>query len=80
MKSEAGDEIISEFVALSPKSYAYKYCETRREQSERGITFSFWETMDAQDHKRVLDADQSQTRKLYGIRSFNLGSFEFDFR
>ena len=27
MKNEVGDKIITEFVALSPKSYAYKYCE-----------------------------------------------------
>ena len=43
MKNEVGEEIITEFVALSPKSYAYKYCEKEVKKNEGGFPFSFRE-------------------------------------
>jgi hypothetical protein len=40
MKNEVGDKIITEFVALSPKSYAYKYCE-KEVKKAKGFPFQF---------------------------------------
>jgi hypothetical protein len=70
-KSEVGSQIITEFVALSPKSYCYKYCE-KEVKKAKGVSLAISEkTMDFADYKRVLDSNQSQTRTIYGIRSFN---------
>jgi hypothetical protein len=70
-KSEVGSKIITEFVALSPKSYCYKYC-SQEVKKAKGVSLSISEkTMDFADYKRVLDSNQSQTRTIYGIRSFN---------
>ena len=70
-KSEVGSKIITEFVALSPKSYSYKYC-LQEVKKAKGVSLAISEkTMDFSDYKRVLDSNQSQTRTIYGIRSFN---------
>ena len=70
-KSEVGSAIITEFVALSPKSYSYKYC-SKEVKKAKGVSLSVLEkTMQFSDYKRVLDSNQSQTRTIYGIRSFN---------
>ena len=70
-KSEVGSAIITEFVALSPKSYCYKYC-SKEVKKAKGVSLSVSEkTMDFSDYKRVLASNQSQTRTIYGIRSFN---------
>ena len=64
MKNEVAEKIITEFVALSPKSYAYKYCETEV-KTAKGVSLSVSEkTMDFNDYKRVLDSNNSQTRKI----------------
>ena len=71
MKNEVGDKIITEFVALSPTSYAYKYCE-KEVKKAKGVSLSVSEkTMDFQNHKRVLDSNNSQKREIHGIRSFS---------
>ena len=70
-KSEVGSKIITEFVALSPKSYCYKYC-LQEVKKAKGVSLSISDkTMDFADYKRVLDSNQPQTRTIYGIRSFN---------
>ena len=70
-KSEVGSKIITEFLALSPKSYSYKYC-TKEIKKAKGVSLSVSDkTMEFADYKRVLDSNQSQTRTIYGIRSFN---------
>ena len=70
-KSEVGSKIITEFVALSPKSYCYKYC-SKEIKKAKGVSLSISDkTMDFLDSKRVLDSNQPQTRTIYGIRSFN---------
>ena len=70
-KSEVGSKIITEFVALSPKSYCYKYC-LQEVKKAKGVSLSISDkTMTFADYKRVLDSNQSQTRTIYGIRSFN---------
>jgi hypothetical protein len=70
-KSEVGSKIITEFVALSPKSYCYKYC-SQEVKKAKGVSLAISEkTMDFADYKRVMDSNQSQTRTIYGIRSFN---------
>ena len=75
MKNEVGDNIITEFVALSPTSYAYKYCE-KEVKNAKGVSLSVSEkTMDFNDYKRVLDSNKSQTRKITGIRSLNQQMF-----
>ena len=77
MKNEVGEKIITEFVSLSPKSYAYKYCETEVKKA-KGVSLAISDkTMDFNDYKRVLDSNNSQTRKIYGIRSFNQQLFTF---
>ena len=44
MKNEVGDKIITEFIALSLKSYAYKYCEKEVKTTKgEGVPFSFRE-------------------------------------
>ena len=70
-KSEVGSKIITEFVALSPKSYSYKYCEKEIKKA-KGVSLAISDkTMEFSDYKRVMDSNQSQTRTIYGIRSFN---------
>ena len=70
-KSEVGSKIITEFVALSPKSYSYKYCNKEIKKA-KGVGLSVSDkTMEFADYKRVLDSNQGQTRTIYGIRSFN---------
>jgi hypothetical protein len=70
-KSEVGSKIITEFVALSPKSYCYKY-SSEKVKKAKGVSLAISEkTMAFSDYKRVLDSDQIQTRTIYGIRSFN---------
>jgi hypothetical protein len=70
-KSEVGSKIITEFVALSPKSYCYKYC-LEEVKKAKGVSLAISEkTMAFSDYKRVLDSNQTQTRTIYGIRSFN---------
>ncbi len=70
-KSETGSKVITEFVALSPKSYAYKYCE-KDVKKAKGVSLSVSEkTMEFADYTRVMETNQSQTRTIYGIRSFS---------
>ena len=67
---EVGSKIITEFVALSPKSYCYKYW-LQEVKKAKGVSLSISEkTMAFADYKRVLDSNQPQTRTIYGIRSF----------
>ena len=42
MKSEVGSKIITEFVALSPKSYSYKYRENEIKKA-KGVSLSLSE-------------------------------------
>ena len=70
-KSEVGSKIITEFLALSPKSYSYKY-STKEVKKAKDVSLSVSDkTMDFADYKRVLDSNQSQTRTINGIRSLN---------
>ena len=63
-KSEVGSKIITEFVALSPKSYCYKYC-LEEVKKAKGVSLSISEkTMTFSDYKRVLDSNQPQTRTI----------------
>ncbi len=58
-------------MALSPKSYSYKYC-LEEVKKAKGVSLSISKkTMTFADYKRVLDSNQTQTRTIYGIRSFN---------
>ena len=41
-KSEVGSKIITEFVALSPKSYCYKYCEKELKKA-KGVSLAISE-------------------------------------
>jgi hypothetical protein len=62
---------MSEFFALSPKSYSYKYCAMETKKA-KGLSLSVSDkTMEFADYKKVLDSNQSQTITIYGIRSFN---------
>jgi hypothetical protein len=70
-KSEVGSKIITGFVALSPKSDSYKY-SSEEVKKAKGVSLAISEnTMAFSDYKRVLDSNQTQTRTIYGIRSFN---------
>jgi len=70
-KNETGSKVITEFLALSPKSYSYKYCE-KEVKKAKGVAFPVSEkTMSFNDYHRVLDSNQGQTRPIYSIRSFN---------
>ena len=56
---------------MSPKSYAYKYCE-KEVKKAKGVSLSVSEkTMEFADYKRVMETNRSQTRTIYGIRSFS---------
>ena len=71
MKNETGNKVIIEFLALSPKSYCYKYAE-KEVKKAKGVSLSVSEkTMEFNDYHRVLNSNNSQTRPIYGIRSFN---------
>ena len=64
-------KIITEILALSPKSYSYKYCEKEIKKA-KGVSLSVSDkTMEFAEYKRVLDSNQGQNRIIYGIRSFN---------
>ena len=39
MKNETGSKVITEFLALSPKSYAYKYAEKETKKA-KGVALS----------------------------------------
>ena len=39
MKNETGSKVITEFLALSPKSYAYKYCGKETKKA-KGVALS----------------------------------------
>ena len=41
-KSEVGSQIITEFVALSPKSYCYKYCQQEVKKA-KGVSLAISE-------------------------------------
>ena len=71
MKSEVGSKIITEFCALSPKSYCYKYCE-KEVKKAKGVSLNVSEkTMAFCDYEGVMSGSGYQTRDIYGIRSFN---------
>ena len=71
MKSEVGSKIITEFVGLGPKSYAYRYCDVEVKKA-KGVSLTVSEkTMTFNDYKRVMTSNNSQTRPIVGIRSFN---------
>ena len=75
MKNETGSTVITEFLALSPKSYAYKY-SGKETKKAKGVALAVSEkTMNFNDYHRVLDSNNSQTRQIYGIRSFNQQMF-----
>ena len=70
MKSEVGSKIITEFCALSPKSYCYKYCE-KEVKKAKGVSLNVSEkTMAFCDYEGVMSGSGYQTRDIYGIRSF----------
>lgn len=66
-----GSKIITEFVALRPKSYYYKYCD-KEVRKCKGVSLTVSDkTMAFSDYKRVMDSNKTQIRTIYGIRSFN---------
>ena len=70
-KNETGSKIISEFLSLSPKLYAYKYADTEVKRA-KGVSLSVSDkAMDFDDYQRTLETGNIQTRKIYGIQSFN---------
>jgi len=70
-KSEVGSDIITEFVALSAKSYCYKYNKKEVKKS-KGVSLAVSnKTMSFADYKRVMITNKLQTRPIYSIRSFN---------
>ena len=75
LKSEVSDNIITEFLALSPKCYSYRYLvegKTKESKKAKGISMSVVDkTIKYDDYHEVLTTEESQTRKIYGIRSFN---------
>lgn len=74
-KSEVGSKIITEFCALSPKSYSYKYCQKECKKA-KGVSLSVSDkTMSFEDYKLVLESNKFQTRNIYAIRSFNQNIF-----
>ncbi len=63
-KSEVCSKIITEFVALSPKSYSYTYCEKEIKKA-KGVSLAVSDkTMEVADYKRASDSNQSQTRTI----------------
>ncbi len=71
LKLEVGSKIITEFLALSPKSYSYNYCSKEIKKAKGVSLFVSGKTMAFEDYRRVLDRNPSQTKTIYGIRSFN---------
>jgi hypothetical protein len=71
MKSEVGSKVITEFLALSPKSYAYKYADKETKKA-KGVSLAVSDkTMNFDDYHRTLLNQSIQTRPIYNIRSFN---------
>lgn len=75
MKSEVGENVLVEFLALNPKCYSYKYLvEGKVKESKRakGISMPVVDkTIKFDDYREVMSTEESQTRKIHGIRSFN---------
>ena len=69
-KDEAGGKIISEFVGLRPKLYAYKMHEGKEEKRCKGVKKAVVKrSINFEDYKTCLFTGKPQTRKMNVIRS-----------
>jgi hypothetical protein len=86
-KSEVKSDIITEFIALSPKSYAYNYMhfevdkktkeigkfeKIKTTKKAKGVSKSVTDkTINIGNYIKVLETGEKQKRIVYSIRSFN---------
>ena len=69
-KDEAGGKIISEFVGLRPKLYAYKMHEGKEEKRCKGVKkAAVKRSINFEDYKTCLFTGKPQTRTMHVIRS-----------
>ena len=70
-KSEVGSKIITEFCALSAKSYSFKYCDLEVKKA-KGVSKAVTDKLiNFEDYKRCMESNNIQTRPIYSIQSFN---------
>ena len=69
-KDEAGGKIVSEFVGLRPKLYAYKMHEGKEEKRCKGVKKAVVKrSINFEDYKTCLFTGKPQTRTMNAIRS-----------
>jgi len=83
-KDEANSLLITEFIALNPKVYSFKYydsldaTETKNKKTLKGISkTTVKKEISHNDYIDVLETNEKQSRKVYSIRSFNHELFTY---
>jgi hypothetical protein len=77
MKDELHSQILTEFIALSPKCYGYKYIEIasgeiKEKTKAKGVSTTVVEkTLPFSLYKKTLETDITVSRDITAIRSFN---------
>ncbi len=83
-KDENNGLIITEFIALNPKVYSFKYCdsletnEIKNKKTLKGISKTTVKNeISHKDYTDVLENNETKTRQVYSIRSFNHELFTY---
>ena len=75
MKSEVGENIITEFCALNPKCYSYRYVveeKIKENKKAKGISMAVVDqTMDFNHYQKVMESNKPEERFIYSLTSFN---------
>jgi hypothetical protein len=70
MKDECGGKLMSEFIGLRAKLYAYKMCEGKEEKRCKGVKkYVVKKNISFEDYKKCLKTGVEQMRKMSNIRS-----------
>ena len=81
LKDELNSQILTEFIALSPKCYDYRYLtldtnEIKENKKAKGVSnVIVQKTLPCSVYINTLDTDKTVRREITGIRSFNLELF-----
>ncbi len=82
-KDELNGEAMSEFIALNPKCYAFRFqkLDTKIEEVKKakGVSYSVVKkTLPFKEYKEVLEAGNTKSRVITNIGSFNQELFSFN--
>ena len=73
MKSEVGENIITEFCAINAKCYSYRYLveEKKENKTSKGVIMPVVDkTMDFNHYQKVLESNKPETRFIHSINKF----------